>query len=343
MRRVREDRKRETMHTNKPIDLESYTYTLPKELIAQEAMHPRDHCKLLVVHKEGEIEDKTFYDVLDYFQEGDVLVLNETKVAHCKMIGKKKTGGMVDIIITKKVVSHTYESRIRGSNLRAGVSIDFQHNRALIIKKKDDVFTLRFDKELTHDDVSLLTPHYIRNKVPEEDYQTVFAKKEGSLAAPTAGLHFTNELLEKIEKKGVKIAKVRLDISFETFLPVRNMLTHKTGKEYFCVDEENAQIINSGRIIAVGTTAVKCLESCEWVNEKILPTVGDSQIFITPGHTFKAPYKAMITNFHLPKTSLLLLTSAFMDWERLLPAYEHAVKENYRFYSLGDAMMLFRD
>ncbi|MBI2572916.1 tRNA preQ1(34) S-adenosylmethionine ribosyltransferase-isomerase QueA [Candidatus Woesearchaeota archaeon] len=324
------------------INLESYNYVLPREHIAQEAMHPRDHCKLLVLHEDGKIEDKHFYNIVDYLQPGDVLVLNETKVQHCKLIATKKTGGNVEIILTKRIAPCAYESRIKGSNLHPGVIILTANNRAYISKQKDDVFTLFFDNELAPEDILLLTPPYIKQTVPEEDYQTVFAKKEGSLAAPTAGLHFTQELLEKIKHKGIKIAKVRLDISFETFLPVRDIHNHKTGKEYFELDQENADIINSGRIIAVGTTTVKCLESCQWHNGKVLPTTGDSQIFITPGHQFNAPIKAMITNFHLPKSSLLLLTSAFVAWEKLLPAYEHAVKENYRFYSLGDAMMLWR-
>ena len=322
------------------LNLEEYNYHLPQELIAQSAFHPRDYCKLIIL-KEEKIEHKIFHEIIDYLEKGDVLVLNETKVQHCKISGKKETGGEVELILVRNLGDNDYETRIKGRGLREGVKFFFKNNSAIITKREEDIFYVKFDKDLKSEDLELLTPPYIKNKVPEEDYQTVFAKIPGSLAAPTAGLHFTPELLKKIEKKGVKIAKVQLDISFETFLPIRDVNNHKTGREYFTVDEKNAAIINSGKIIAVGTTTVKCLESCCWENGKILPSKGMSEIFIQPGYRFKAPLKAMFTNFHLPKSSLLLLTSAFAGKERLLKAYEEAVRKNYRFFSLGDAMLIF--
>lgn len=324
------------------IKLDDFDYHLPEKLIAQTAFHPRDKCKLLVLHQ-NRIEHKIFFDITDYLNPGDVLVINETKVRHCKLSGRKDTGGKVVITIVKSLGRNSYETRIKGRNLKIGTKFIFKHHRAEIVKTNNDIFYLQFNKSLKEFDLELLTPPYIERKVPEKDYQTVFAKIPGSLAAPTAGLHFTPELLKKIEQKGIKIARIQLDISFETFLPVRDLENHKTGKESFVIDKKNARIINSGPIVAVGTTVVKCLESADWKNGKILPSNGISEIFIKPGYRFKAPIKAMITNFHLPKSSLLLLTSAYADRERLLKAYREAVKKKYRFFSLGDAMMIFKE
>jgi len=321
------------------INLEDYNYDLPKEMIAQEVFRPRDHCKLLVLR--DEIEHKKFFEIIDYLEEGDVLVLNETKVSLAKLIGKKVTGGKVEAILTGEK-DGIYECRIKGSKIKEGTELVFDNLKGVVVKREDDVFFIKFDKQLDKKNLIVPTPPYVKQEVPEEDYQTVYAKEEGSLAAPTAGLHFTEELLERIKKKGVKIAKIKLDISYETFLPVRDVATHSTGKEYFEIDEENAEIINSGKIICVGTTVVKCLESADWKDGKVMASKGVSEIFIKPGYSFKSNIKAMITNFHLPKSSLLLLTAAYAGRDRILKAYEEAVKENYRFYSLGDAMMIFK-
>jgi len=321
------------------MNLNQYNYNLPEELIAQKAFSPRDHCKLLIL-KNNNITHKKFYNIINYLETGDVLVINETKVKRCKLIGNKETGSPVELTLIKQSDNNIYETRIKGKP-REGRKLIFKDLTGEIIKQKDDKFYVKFDREIKEEECELLTPPYIKDKISEEEYQTVFANKEGSLAAPTAGLHFTPELLKKIEEKGIKIAKIQLDISFETFLPIRDSENHSTGKEYFSVDEENAETINSGKIIAVGTTVVKCLESCNWEDGKVLPTSGISETFIKPGHQFKANIKAMLTNFHLPQSSLLLLTSAYAGRERLLAAYEEAVKENYRFYSLGDAMLIF--
>lgn len=321
------------------INLEDYNYDLPKEMIAQEVFKPRDHCKLLVLREK--IEHKKFFEIVDYLEKGDVLVLNETKVSLAKLIGKKATGGKVEVILTKDLGGNEFECRIKGSHIQEGTELIFNEDKCKVVERKEDIFFIKFEKKINQKNLILPTPPYVKKKVPEEDYQTVFAKREGSLAAPTAGLHFTEELLEKIKAKGVKIAKIKLDISYETFLPVRDVKTHSTGKEAFEIDAENAKIINSGSIVAVGTTVVKCLESAEWKDGKISPSKGVSEIFIKPGHVFKAKIKAMVTNFHLPKSSLLLLTCAYAGRERILKAYNEAVKENYRFYSLGDAMMIF--
>jgi S-adenosylmethionine:tRNA ribosyltransferase-isomerase len=329
---------------SKTISLEDYNYHLPLDRIAQQAFHPRDHCKLMIL-KDNQIIHKKFYDIINYLNKDDILVLNETKVQHCKLLGKKETGAKIEVTIVRNLGNNSYETRIKGGKLKEGHKLIFKHNKAIITKRNDDQFILQFTQPLYSKDLKILTPPYIKKKVPEKDYQTVFAKTPGSLAAPTAGLHFTPQLLKKIQHKGIKIAYLQLDISFETFLPVRDINHHKTGQEYFKLTKENADIINSNpiNIIAVGTTVVKCLESCTWKNGNIQPTQDYSQIFIKPGYQFKTPFKAMITNFHLPKSSLLLLTATFTGKDRILDAYNQALQHNYRFFSLGDSMMICRE
>ncbi|HLD72088.1 MAG TPA: tRNA preQ1(34) S-adenosylmethionine ribosyltransferase-isomerase QueA [Candidatus Nanoarchaeia archaeon] len=330
-------------------NLDHYHYNLFPELIAQTAFRPRDHCKLMVLQRK-QIEHKKFYEIIDYLNPGDVLILNETKVRKCRLMGKKKTGGKIEVTLVKEVKSSTqpvYQCRIKGRNLRVSTKLLFSKNKGEIILQEEGIFYVKFEHRVNEEECALLTPPYIKTTVPEKDYQTIFAKVPGSLAAPTAGLHFTPELLKKIGQKGIKIAKIQLDISFATFLPVRNFNNHKTGEEYFVVDKKNAAIINSalnagGKMIAVGTTVVKCLESCDWVSGKIKPRAGLSKLFIKPGYKFKAPLAAMITNFHLPKSSLLLLTCAYAGRERILRAYAEAIRKKYRFYSLGDGMMIWK-
>jgi S-adenosylmethionine:tRNA ribosyltransferase-isomerase len=330
-------------------NLERYDYLLPKHLIAQSAFHPRDHCKLLVLNSDGKIEHRRFYELVDYLQPGDVLVVNETKVKPAKLIGTKETGGKVEVILTRERKPLVFECRIKGSNIKVGSILRFSPTPAEVLARDKDFFIIVFAHQPSPQELQLPTPPYVKLPIPEQDYQTIFARYPGSLAAPTAGLHFTPGLLKKIRQKRVNITKIRLDISYETFLPVRDLATHATGKEYFKLDKENAKRINQAkRIIAVGTTVVKCLESCRWSKGKdgekreVIPAQGYSQLFIRPGYQFKAPIKALITNFHLPKSSLLLLTCAFGGRERILRAYEEAIKNNYRFYSLGDGMMIWK-
>ncbi len=327
------------------MNLPPYDYLLPKELIAQKAFYPRDKCKLMVLRGD-KTEHKVFSDVIEYLKSGDVLILNETKVRKCKLLGKKESGGKVEIILVKKlfcVDTNCYECRIKGRNLRAGTKLLFRKNRGEIIKKEDDIFWVNFEYSTKEEECTLLTPPYIKQKVPEKDYQTIFARKAGSLAAPTAGLHFTKELLEKIKRKGVKIAKINLNISYETFLPVRDIDHHQTGREYFEIDRRNADLINSAKnLFAVGTTVIKCLESAKRKNGIIVPQKDHSTLLIKPGHQFKTNWKGIITNFHLPQSSLLFLVSAYAGWNRLKPAYEEAVKKKYRFFSLGDAMLILK-
>ncbi len=340
---------------NKMLNLNTYFYELPKHLIAQSAMHPRDYCKLMVLKnnaKNGnsQIIHDNFYNILNYLQPNDVLILNETKVAPAKLIGSKATGGKVEVILTKKISKNKelYEARIKGNRLKQNILLNFRHNQAEIIKQIDDKFYLRFRKTLNKEDLIVPTPPYIKRKVPEKDYQTVFAAPDASasLAAPTAGLHFTPCLLKKIQKAGIQIAKIQLHIGFGTFLPIRDVQHPMTEPEFFEIGKEAAEMINDAQktksLIAVGTTVVKALESAKRKNGKIIPTKAYSGIFIAPGHQFKTDIKAMITNFHLPSSSLLLLAAAYAGRERLLGAYRMAIKHNYRFYSLGDAMMVFK-
>lgn len=321
--------------------LEDFNYHLPAEMIAQQAHHPRDRCKLLVLNK-TKIEHRIFSDLIDYLQPGDVLVINETKVIPAKLFGKKSTGGEVEAILIKNIGPLIYETRLKGRNFKVGTKLSFKNCSAIIININHDLFTIKFN-HLPGKELILPKPPYLKQLVPDQDYQTVFAVSGKSLAAPTAGLHFTKSLLNRIEQKGVKIAKVQLDISYETFLPVKDLNTHQTGTEHFMIDKKAADLINSAkRIFAVGTTVLKTLESADYRAGKIMPSSGDSTIFIKPGHQFKSNCTALITNFHLPQSSLLLLVCAYAGTERILMAYQEAVKKHYRFYSLGDAMLIVR-
>ena len=324
------------------INLANYDYHLPKDRIAQAPHRPRDQCKLLII-KNNHIIHEQFNKISNYLHPGDVLVINETKVDHCKIKGQKKTGGKIEVVLTQPLGNNIYECRIKGRKLKVGLLLIFPHHEALITKQDNDIFQITCSTPIPPEDLEIITPPYIKEKINEEDYQTVFAKTPGSLAAPTAGLHFTNRLLTKIQAKGIKIAKVQLHISFDTFLPIRDLKNHQTGTEQFAIDPHNANIINSGRIIAVGTTVVKCLESATWNSGKIEASTGESHLFIKPGHKFKASIKAMITNFHLPKSSLLLLTSAYLEKDLLLKVYHEALKHDYKFFSLGDAMMIIKE
>jgi S-adenosylmethionine:tRNA ribosyltransferase-isomerase len=327
--------------------LSEFDYNLPEELIAQKAVFPRDHARLMVVS--DRIEHKYFYNLIDYLYPGDVLVINETKVLRCKLLGKKESGSPYEVYVVGKD-DGLYKVRIKGRNPRSGVKILFDDFNGEIVREEGEIFYMRFSKDIDEYMQSKGTfpfPPYIkRDYLPEEEYQTIYAKHGGSVAAPTAGLHFTPELMAKIQAKGVKIARVCLHIDFGTFFNIREeeVEKHKMHEESFEITKENADIINNcrGRLIAVGTTSVRAIESS--VNSgKIQPTSGKTDIYIYPGYKFKSKIAAMVTNFHLPKSSLLLLVCAFAGKDKVLSAYKEAVKEKYRFYSLGDAMLLFRE
>ncbi len=330
--------------------LKDYDYELPEELIAQKPVFPRSSSKMLVV--KDKLEHKHFEDIFDYFEEGDVLVLNETKVIPAKLIGKKSTGAKAEMIITGKE-DDLYKVRITANNPREGNELEFEDGlKATIIIQNKDVFYVKFNIDDVEDYLKkygkLPTPPYVKKELDKnEDYQTAYAKEEGSVAAPTAGFHFTSELLDKIERKGVKVVKVVLHVGFGTFIPVRseNVLDHKMEEEYFEVSEESADAINNrtGRLFAVGTTTLKTLESASVDGNGVKVMKGWSNLFITPEHEFKAGIDVLITNFHLPKSTLLLLVCGFAGRERIFEAYKEAIENKYRFYSFGDAMLLFKE
>ncbi|MEW6069406.1 MAG: tRNA preQ1(34) S-adenosylmethionine ribosyltransferase-isomerase QueA [Candidatus Thermoplasmatota archaeon] len=325
--------------------LSEFDFYLPKELIAQVPLEPRDHSKLMVLKGE-KIEHRKFYDIVDYLAEGDTIVLNDTKVIPAKIEGKKLTGGKVELLILNKLAPYKYTALVKGKNIRSCMELTFENNIRGRVEEHvgEGEFIIEFGQEL--DLVKLgktPLPPYIKEKLNDQNrYNTVYAKHEGSLAAPTAGLHFTKELLEKISRK-CNIAYITLHIGAGTFLPIRteNILEHRMEKEWFQITNQNAEIINSteGRLIVVGTTVVKALESaCE--NGKIIAKEGWSELFIYPSYKFKSNIQGMITNFHLPKSTVLLITCAFAGRERILSAYKEAIKNNYRFYSFGDSMLI---
>lgn len=332
------------------MELDDFDYGLPKELIAQKAAVPKDSSRLMVV-KGDKIEYKHFYEIIDYLNKDDVLVINETKVSRAKITGKKMTGSKAELILCDKIDDNTFGCRIKSNKVRVGNEYVFAKGlRCRIIGQEKDVFTVKFnkriDKKIINNLFELPLPPYVKRRISKEaEYQTVYSKKSGSLAAPTAGLHFTRKLLQKIRKKGVKIAKVCLHIDFGTFLPVRDRIEeHKMHEEYFEIDRKNAEIINrrKGRLVAVGTTSVRTLESAADGKGRIIVKKGRTDIFIYPGYEFRTNIDAMITNFHLPKSTLLMLVSAYYGRERILSAYEEAIKRKYRFYSLGDGMILIK-
>ncbi len=332
--------------------LNDFDYYLPKGLIAQSPIEPRDASRLMVLGKE--LEHRHFSEIIDFLEKGDTLVLNDSKVTPAKLLGKKSTGGQVEALVISKN-GEGYECLIRGKNIREGTKFYFGELEAIILEVRKSSITSRYLLEFSCNgklydildaigDVPL--PPYIKKKLDDKNrYQTVYSKERGSIAAPTAGLHFTDTLLDKIMNKGVNIARVTLHVGIGTFTPVKaeNIENHTIEPEYFSISEENAQIINEteGKLIAVGTTTVKVLES-SCVDGKINASEGSSKLFIYPPYSFKSGIDGMITNFHLPKSTLLMLVSAFAGRERLMSVYSEAILHSYRFYSFGDAMLIFR-
>jgi S-adenosylmethionine:tRNA ribosyltransferase-isomerase len=327
-----------------------YDYRLPEELIAQHPAIPRDYARLMVLQEE-KIIHKRFSDIAGYLRKGDVLVLNSTKVIRSKLVGKKDSGSSAEIILTDCLDkgNNIWECHIKARNPHVGTRILLGKgaDATLIRQNSVDRFSVRISGKFSFDDALLPNPPYIKHDVTEEEYQTVYAREcrgKGSLAAPTAGLHFTKDLLRKIKDKGVKIVFIALHVGFGTFLPIMDDIEdHKTEGEYFEISKNAAKTINNrkGRLIVVGTTTLKALESSV-ADGKIMPAKKVSEIFIYPGHEFSSRPDALITNFHLPKSSLLLLTCAFCGKERIMHSYKEAVEKKYRFYSLGDAMMMYR-
>lgn len=325
--------------------LHDFDYSLPKELIAQASVEPRSSSRLMVLNG-SKIKHKKFYELIDYLREGDVLVLNDSKVIPVRIVGRKKTGGRVEILLVSKSSETKWKCLVKGK-VRCGSEIFFEEDlHGIITDAAGSKFEIEFNastEEILEKYGEPPTPPYIKRKAERERYQTVYAKNPGSIAAPTAGLHFTKELLREIESRGASIAYVTLHIGLGTFAPVKveNVGRHKAEPEYFEIDEKNAEMINGGeRVIAVGTTTLKALESAADKEGHISATSGWSDLFIFPPYKFKSNTSALVTNFHLPKSTLLMLVCAYAGRERILKAYELAIKEKYRFYSFGDAMFI---
>lgn len=341
-----------------PTDLKKsdFYYDLPESQIAQTPAEPRDSSRLLVLHKEsGEREHRVFSDIIDYLSDGDVLVINDSKVIPARLYGiKEESGIQIEVVLLKNHGLDVWETLVRpGRRCKPGTKIVFGDGllRAEVIETVDGGNRLiKFEYEGDNifsilDRVgNMPLPPYITEKLKDKDrYQTVYAKDEGSAAAPTAGLHFTTELLERIKAKGVKIAPVMLHVGLGTFRPVKedNITDHEMHSEFISVSKESADIINNrkGRLIAVGTTSCRVLESVSDENGTVHPITDDTGIFIYPGYKFKVT-DALITNFHLPESTLLMLVSALTSRSLMLQTYNEAIKEGYRFFSFGDAMLI---
>ncbi|MBQ4049811.1 MAG: tRNA preQ1(34) S-adenosylmethionine ribosyltransferase-isomerase QueA [Clostridia bacterium] len=333
-----------------------FYYDLPQNLIAQTPIYPRDSSKMLVYDRRNkEISDKHFYDVIDYLKSGDVLVINNTRVLPARILGQKATGSKIEILLSKRKEYDLWEVLAKpAKRLRIGDEIVFSDKLKAIVTARGDegIRELRFVFDGIFEEILLglgemPLPHYIHEKLSDQErYQTVYSKVEGSSAAPTAGLHFTPELMDKIRARGVIIAEVLLHVGLGTFRPVKTekITDHKMHSEIYEVSENAAEIINRAkrearRVIAVGTTSVRVLESATGEDGLLKVGGGETSIFIYPPYKFRS-VDALITNFHLPESTLIMLVSAFMGREEALGMYRHAVENEYRFFSFGDSCLI---
>jgi len=341
------------------MNISDFDYELPEELIAQHPCDKRDEARLLVLNKENKtIEHKIFKDVIDYLNPGDCLVINNTKVLPARLLGKKEdTEINVEFLLLKRIENDIWEVMVRpGRRLKEGAVVSFgqgllkgkvlevmENGNRKVQFEYDGIFNEILDK------IGLMPlPPYITETLKEKDrYQTVYAKYDGSAAAPTAGLHFTEELLKQLEKKGVQIAKVTLHVGIGTFRPVKveNIEEHEMHSEHYYIKQEDVEKINNAkknghRVIACGTTSCRVIETVADENGLVKETEGDTNIFIYPGYKFKC-LDALITNFHLPKSTLVMLVSALAGREFIMEAYKTAVQEKYQFFSFGDAMIIY--
>ncbi len=332
-----------------------FYYDLPEELIAQTPVEPRDSSRLLVYdRKTGKTEHRIFRDIVEYLHTGDLLVVNTTKVYPARLYAYTSHGGKVEILLLKRIDLTDWEVLVKpGKKCKEGVElvINDELKVEIISRTEEGGRIVRFKFDGVFEDIlsrvgEMPLPPYIREKLKDKDrYQTVYCKKEGSAAAPTAGLHFTNRLIDELKAEGVEFAEVDLHVGLGTFRPVKvdEVTEHKMHSEYFCIDEENAEKINRAkkegrRVIAVGTTSVRTLESAALPDGTVRATSGNTQIFIYPPYKFKV-VDGLITNFHLPESTLIMLVAAFTSREKILSLYETAVKERYRFFSFGDACL----
>lgn len=343
------------------MDVKDFDYYLPEELIAQDPLEDRSSSRLMVLDKKtGEIQHKIFKDILDYLKPGDCLVLNNTKVIPARLYGVKEgTQAKIEILLLKRKENDIWETLVKpGKKAKPGTKIIF--GDGLLVGEVIDVVEdgnrlIQFSYEGIFEEIldqlgQMPLPPYITHTLKDKNrYQTVYAKYDGSAAAPTAGLHFTKELLEKVKAKGVDIAEVTLHVGLGTFRPVKveNVLDHHMHSEFYMVSAEAAEKINAtkdrgGRVISVGTTSTRTLESAADESGRLKECSGWTEIFIYPGYKFKL-IDCLITNFHLPQSTLVMLVSALAGREHVLAAYEEAVKEKYRFFSFGDAMFITDD
>ena len=349
------------------LETKDFYYDLPEELIAQTPMMPRDHSRMMVLKKNGDIEHKHFYDVIDYLNEGDVLVINDSRVIPARIYGEKvrdegvfvSAPSKIETLLLKQQENNRWEVLLRpAKKVKIGGKITYngilEATVCDVVEDGNRIVEFSYDTnkyssiyEVLDIIGSMPLPPYITKKLEDKNrYQTVYARENGSSAAPTAGLHFTKELLEKIKEKGIKIAPVMLHVGLGTFRPVKakKITDHIMHAEYISVSNESAEIINNakkngGRIVAVGTTSARTLESVATENGEIQAISGNTGIFIYPGYKFKA-VDTLITNFHLPESTLLMLISALAGKERIMDAYKVAVEEKYRFFSFGDSMLI---
>lgn len=339
------------------MNVSDFYYDLPEELIAQTPIEKRDESRLMVLNREDQsIEHKKFKDIIDYLEPGDCLVRNNTKVIPARLYGKKATGAKIEFLLLNQIEGDIWESIVRpGHKLKPGTEVEFGDGllKATVLDimpggtrkvefKYDGIFNEILDK------IGLMPlPPYIHESLKDNDrYQTVYARYEGSAAAPTAGLHFTPELFEKLKQKGVEVTNVTLHVGIGTFRPVKveNVEEHHMHSEHYYIKQEDVDKINNAkkngkRVIGVGTTSCRVLETIADEKGFVKPTEGDTQIFIYPGYKFKC-LDGLITNFHLPESTLIMLVSALAGKEYIMRAYNEAVKERYRFFSFGDAMFI---
>ncbi len=347
--------------------LSDFNYDLPKELIAQDPLENRSSSRLMHIDRvTGEYEHKIFSDILEYLQPGDCLVVNNTKVIPARLFGVRektaedgsveKTTGKIEILLLKRHENDVWETLVKpGKKCKPGTRLDFGDGKLKaeildVVEEGNRLVKFFYDgifEEILDELGQMPLPPYITHELKDKNrYQTVYAKHDGSAAAPTAGLHFTKELLEEIQNRGIDIANVTLHVGLGTFRPVKveNVLEHHMHSEFYMIAQEDADKINKAkesghRVISVGTTSCRALESAAYEDGHLEATSGWTEIFIYPGYRFKL-IDGLITNFHLPESTLLMLVSAFAGKEHIMAAYEEAVKEKYRFFSFGDAMIL---
>ena len=334
--------------------LSDFHYDLPQELIAQEPIYPRDASRMLVLHRStGDVEHRMFRDLPSYLAPGDVLVLNDTKVYAARIYARRRTGAKVELLLLRKLDERRWEALVSpGRRARPGETLVIGDGEVEVhVQARTDAGgrIVEFDSAVPVEDVLKcfgrmpLPPYIKRDLEDQERYQTVYAREEGSAAAPTAGLHFTPEMLGKIEAMGVKLARVTLHVGLDTFRPIHEerVEDHKMHSEEYTIAPEAADAVNSatGRVVAVGTTTVRALEAAALEDGVVRPGRRSTSLFIMPGYRFRV-VDALLTNFHLPRSTLIVLVSAFAGREKVLSAYRQAVEQRYRFYSFGDAMLI---